>query len=684
MSENLLISLNDSQKIAAQHIDGPLLILAGAGSGKTKTITTRLAFLISIGIDPSSILTLTFTNKAATEMRERAFSLIDSSKIFTPPLLCTFHKFGLLFLKFHMSELERKNNFIIIDTDDKKRILKSINKEIPSALLASEVSKYKNSLMSPSEVKATAQLKLYQEIAQIYEDYENYLEKNNLVDFDDLLLLPYKILKNNESLAKQISQKYQYIMVDEYQDTNELQYRLLRLLCSSHNNLCVVGDDDQSIYGWRGATIKNILNFSDHFENSLVIKLEDNYRSTDTILNHANQLIEHNRDRLGKKLIGTRTKGDSIRIYESNDENDETRKIVEDIKKLIDSGENPKNIAILFRVNALSRSLEEGFNKAGLHYKLVGGMKFYERSEIKDLIAYFRILTNLNDNFSIKRIINKPKRGIGKTTIEKLEEKSIETGKSIFDLIQDLDAEGISLIVGKKNARTLKVFEASILDLRESLTQSKMRFLDNFEETFDYRASYDNLPDGFERQANIDEFYGYIRDYFIQNPHLDLKDFLNEIALESENDDYSGEAVSMMSVHASKGLEFKNLFIIGLEEGFFPITGDGSDLEEERRLGYVAITRAKDNLTLSFVHSRFYKGKRTVLSKSRFLSESGLIKGSLTIQKQADFKKGDIVSHKIFGMGRVEKVTSAGKDYKLTINFGGTKRDILSSFVEKA
>ncbi|WP_152057998.1 ATP-dependent helicase [Aliarcobacter butzleri] len=684
MSENLLISLNDSQKIAAQHVDGPLLILAGAGSGKTKTITTRLAFLISIGIDPSSILTLTFTNKAATEMRERAFSLLDSSKIFTPPLLCTFHKFGLLFLKFHMSELERKNNFIIIDTDDKKRILKSINKEIPSALLASEVSKYKNSLMSPSEVKATAQLKLYQEIAQIYEDYENYLEKNNLVDFDDLLLLPYKILKNNENLAKQISQKYQYIMVDEYQDTNELQYRLLRLLCSSHNNLCVVGDDDQSIYGWRGATIKNILNFSDHFENSLVIKLEDNYRSTDTILNHANQLIEHNRDRLGKKLIGTRTKGDSIRIYESNDENDETRKIVEDIKKLIDSGENPKNIAILFRVNALSRSLEEGFNKAGLHYKLVGGMKFYERSEIKDLIAYFRILTNLNDNFSIKRIINKPKRGIGKTTIEKLEEKSIETGKSIFDLIQDLDAEGISLIVGKKNARTLKVFEASILDLRESLTQSKMRFLDNFEETFDYRASYDNLPDGFERQANIDEFYGYIRDYFIQNPHLDLKDFLNEIALESENDDYSGEAVSMMSVHASKGLEFKHLFIIGLEEGFFPITGDGSDLEEERRLGYVAITRAKDNLTLSFVHSRFYKGKRTVLSKSRFLSESGLIKGSLTIQKQADFKKGDIVSHKIFGIGRVEKVTSAGKDYKLTINFGGTKRDILSSFVEKA
>ena len=684
MSENLLLSLNESQKIAAQHIDGPMLILAGAGSGKTKTITTRLAYLISIGIDPKAILTLTFTNKAAAEMRERAFNMIDQSIINTPPLLCTFHKFGLLFLKFYMTELNRKNNFIIIDTDDKKRIIKSIDKEITTSLLSSEISKYKNSLLSPSEAKSAAQLKLYQQIADVYEKYDEYLEKNNLVDFDDLLLLPYKILKDNEKLAKEISQKYQYIMVDEYQDTNELQYRLLRLLCTSHSNLCVVGDDDQSIYGWRGATIKNILNFTEHFENTLVVKLEENYRSTDTILDHANQLIEHNRDRLGKKLVGTREKGDSIRIYESQDENEETRKIVDDIKQLIDAGVSPKNIAVLFRVNALSRSLEEGFNKAGLHYKLVGGMKFYERTEIKDLIAYFRILTNSNDNFSIKRIINKPKRGIGKTTIDKLEAKSIQSGKSIFNLIQNMDSTEITTIVGKKNSRTLKVFEASVLDLKEMLLESKMKFLDNFEETFDYRASYDNLPDGFERQGNIDEFYGYIRDYFIQNPHLDLKDFLNEIALESEADSYNSEAVSMMSIHASKGLEFKKLFIIGFEEGFFPITGDGCDLEEERRLGYVAITRAMDNLTLSFVHSRFYKGKRASLTKSRFLSESGLIKGCLTIQKQSGFKKGDLVQHKIFGMGRVLKSTNAGKDYKLTINFAGTHRDILSSFVQKA
>ncbi|QDF27904.1 ATP-dependent helicase [Halarcobacter anaerophilus] len=683
MSENFLNSLNKSQQIAAQHIDGALLILAGAGSGKTKTITTRLAYLISIGIDPSSILTLTFTNKAATEMRERAFSMIDPNMINTPPLLCTFHKFGLLFLKFYMTELGRKNSFIIIDNDDKKRILKSIDKEITTSLLVSEISKYKNTLLTPSEAKAAAQLKLYQQIADIYEKYEAYLLKNNLVDFDDLLLLPYLILEKNEQLAKQISEKYQYVMVDEYQDTNELQYKLLRKLCFTHENLCVVGDDDQSIYGWRGATIKNILNFADNFKDTKVIKLEENYRSTDTILEHANQLIEHNRDRLGKKLIGTRQKGDSVKVYESQDETEETRKIIDDIKKLIIEGESAKDIAILFRVNALSRSLEEGFNKAGINYKLIGGMKFYERAEIKDLIAYFRILTNSTDNFSFKRVVNKPKRGIGKTTIEKLDAKSIELKKPIFSIIEESSPEELTAIVGKKNSRTLKVFIASIMDLRDTLEESKMRFLDLFEDTFDYRASFDSVPDGFDRQANIDEFYGYIRDFFIQNPHLNLEDFLNEIALESEQGELNDQAVSMMSIHSSKGLEYKHIFIIGLEEGFFPIIGEGSNIEEERRLGYVAITRAMDRLTLSFVHSRFYKGKRATLLKSRFLSESGLIKGSLTIEKQSSYKKGDLVQHKIFGMGRVQKASKAGKDYKLTINFGGTRRDILSSFVEK-
>ncbi len=677
----MLSALNESQKIAAQHIDGPLLILAGAGSGKTKTITTRLAYLISIGIDPASILTLTFTNKAATEMRQRAFSLIDN--VVYPPLLCTFHKFGLLFLKFHISKLGRKNNFVIIDTDDKKKILKSIDKETTTSILASEISKFKNSTMTVAQAKASAQDKLYTQIADVYEKYENYLFENNLVDFDDLLLLAYKILEENEDLAKETSLRYKYIMVDEYQDTNELQYKLLKKLCYEHSNLCVVGDDDQSIYGWRGATIKNILTFSDTFSDALTIKLEENYRSTNKILFHANALIEHNRDRLGKKLVGTRAEGNSIKVYESGDENEETRKIVDDIKQLIVAGESAKDIAILFRVNALSRALEEGLVRGNVNYKLVGGVKFYERAEIKDLIAYFRVITNANDNFSIKRIINKPKRGIGKTTIDKLDLESHKLSKSIFSIIKEYTPEELAALVGKKNSRTLKVFMASIEDLQDVLDEAKMRFIDIFEDTFDFKTTYEKMIDADDRIANIDEFYGYLRDYFMEHMELGLEDFLNEISLESAADEISEEYISLMSIHASKGLEFKHVFIIGMEEGFFPIVGDGSDIEEERRLGYVSITRAKDNLTLSFAHSRFYKGRRTQLIKSRFLTESDLIKGSLTIEKNSAFKKDDLVKHKIFGMGRVISVQKAGKELKLKINFGGNRRDILSSFVEK-
>ncbi len=681
MSE-ILSSLNPSQLEAAKHIDGSLLILAGAGSGKTKTITSRVAYLISIGIDPSSILTLTFTNKAANEMRERALSLIQNNTY--PPLLCTFHKFGLLFLKFHIHTIGRKNNFVIIDTDDKKRILKNIDKEITTSLLAAEISKYKNSLVTSEVAKQTAQDKQFAKIADVYEKYENYLEDNNLVDFDDLLLLTYKILNENKEICEQTSSRYQYIMVDEYQDTNELQYKLLRKLCSTHTNLCVVGDDDQSIYGWRGATIKNILNFADQFENTKVVKLEENYRSTDTILKYANNLIEHNRDRVGKKLIGTRSEGNSIKIYESSDENEETRKIADDIKALILAGENPREIAVLFRVNALSRSLEEGLNRNGINYQLIGGMKFYERAEIKDLIAYFRVITNANDDFSFKRIVNKPKRGIGKTTIDKLELYSVDNKISMFNVIDKLSPDDLTAIVGKKNSRTLKVFAASIFDLQEILENSPMRFIDAFEETFDFKTSFDTAVDGLDRKANIDEFYGLVRDYFLEHPDLKLEDFLNEISLESDQDAIVNESISLMSIHASKGLEYKHLFIIGMEEGFFPIIGDGSDIEEERRLGYVSFTRAKDELTLSFVHSRFYKGKRANLLKSRFLTESGLIKGSLILEKTNNsFSKGDLVNHKVFGMGRIISVNKAGKDLKLKINFGGSKRDILSSFVEK-
>ena len=680
MSE-ILEGLNEQQREAASHIDGPLLILAGAGSGKTKTITTRLAYLISIGIDPANTLTLTFTNKASKEMRDRALSMLD--EVHTPPLLVTFHKFGLMFLKFHIDKLGRKNNFVVIDNDDKKRIIKNINSSITTSIAAAEISTYKNSLITPEEAIKKAEVKLYQQIADIYKKYEEYLSVNNLVDFDDLLILPYKILEADKELAYETSEKYKYIMVDEYQDTNEIQYKLLKLLSHTHNNLCVVGDDDQSIYGWRGANINNILNFNKELENVKTIKLESNYRSSENILNIANELIEHNRGRLGKKLQSTKGRGESIKVIASQNEQDEAKKISTMIRNFINEGESINDIAILFRVNALSRSIEEGLNKEFIPYKLIGGFRFYERAEIKDLISYFRVIANFDDDFSLKRIINKPKRGIGKATIDKLEASAESENISILEFIKKTKKTTLEELVGKKNTKSLKQFYKDLESLKEQSQNETMSFLDKFEESIEYKSSYYNQPDEMERIANIDEFYGYYKDYIIKNPLSSIDEFLNDLALQSDQDQISEESVSLMSIHASKGLEFKHLFVIGLEEGFFPITGDGVDLEEERRLGYVAFTRAMDNLHLSYVTSRLFRGRRADLVKSRFLTESGVIKGSLSISKSSNYKKGDLVNHKIFGMGRIESLTKAGKDYKLKINFGGVKREILSSFVEK-
>ncbi len=680
--DKIFTNLNASQCSAVKQIDGPLLILAGAGSGKTKTITSRLAYLLDVvGIAPNNTLTLTFTNKAAKEMQERAFSMINPTSY--PPLLCTFHKFGLLFLKFNIHLLKRQNNFVVIDTDDKKRILKKINAELPLPLIASEISRYKNSLISPGEAYAQAELKNYKQIAKIYDEYEAYLLENNLVDFDDLLALTFRLLDENEELAKRTSEQYQYIMIDEYQDTNELQFRLLRKLCMTHNNLCVVGDDDQSIYGWRGAHVRNILEFHEDFENTTIVKLEHNYRSRAAILNVANELIQHNRSRLGKKLIATREGGEAVVILSSHDENEEARKISAKINDLISQGVSPKEIAILYRVNALSRSLEEGLNRAGIAYKLVGGLRFYDRAEVKDLISYIRLITNPHDNFSMKRIINKPKRGLGKASVEKIELAAITKAVSMYDFIKESSVAELEALVKKKNTQTLKKFAADIDTVIEVAEHSTYEFIDVLEEKFKLKDIYKNLADESERIANMDEFYGLFRDFIKQSPEATLDEFLNELTLQSDQDEVEGESIYIMSIHASKGLEFEHLFIIGMEEGFLPLIGDGSDTEEERRLGYVAFTRAKDTLTLSHVSSRFYKGRRTDLGKSRFLTEAGLCAGSLKVEQNTAFKKGDLVRHKIFGPGRVLGVSKAGREFKLSINFGGSHRDILASFVER-
>ncbi|GAB6074554.1 ATP-dependent helicase [Nautilia lithotrophica] len=664
---DFLNELNEAQKEAATHIDGALLILAGAGSGKTKTITTRLAYLLSLGIDPANTLTLTFTNKAASEMRERALRMINNNTAH-PPLLSTFHKFGLMFLKLYIHLIGRKNTFVIIDGDDQKKILKSISTDLPLSFVSKEISKYKNSFLNAEEVFSLAKDTTYKKLAHIYDKYQKYLIENNLVDFDDLLLLTYTILNENDDLCKEISNKYQYIMVDEYQDTNEIQLLLLKKLCRTHNNICVVGDDDQSIYGFRGANHKNILNFEKDF-NAKVIKLETNYRSTNQILNAANSLISFNKMRYDKKLKSALGDGKEIELLKSYNEMAEAEAIAKRVKNLIDRGVNPKEIAILYRINALSRSIEDGLRTYGITYKLVGGMRFYEREEIKDLISYLRVFVNPNDDYSFKRIINKPKRGIGKTTILKLEEA--KGGKSFLEFIKEDDLSFLS----KKAAKTLKELEKTI-EFLSSLPIEELP--EAIEKTIELSTSYKDE----DKRRNVEEFYGMMH----ERKDLSLREFLNELSLESDQDKITDEMINVMTIHASKGLEFEHLFVIGMEEGFFPL--NEADIEEERRLAYVAITRAKKELTLSYVESRYIRGQRSRVSKSRFLTEAGLIKGERVNLKEAPsggmFKVGGLVKHKVFGTGRILGINKAGNKTKLKIDFGHNVREILSDFVEKA
>jgi DNA helicase-2/ATP-dependent DNA helicase PcrA len=655
---NFLDELNPSQYEAATHIDGSLLILAGAGSGKTKTITSRLAYLLSLGIDPQSTLTLTFTNKAASEMRERAMRLIDN--ISTPPLLSTFHKFGLLFLKMNIHYLNRSNTFVIIDTDDKKRIIKSISQELPLPLVAKEISKFKNNFLTPNDIFAMAKDENSKKLSHIYENYIAYLNKNNLVDFDDLLLLTYKILDEFPEVAESYSKRYQYIMVDEYQDTNDIQLKILKKLCSTHNNICVVGDDDQSIYGFRGANIKNILEFQKDFD-AKIVKLEENYRSTPEILEVANKLISFNKNRHDKILKPTLKSGKKVEIIENYNETAEAEIISKKIRELIINGVSPDDIAILYRINALSRSIEDGLRSNNINYKLVGGMKFYEREEIKDIISYLRLIINPHDDYSFKRVVNKPRRGVGKTSLDKLESSKTT---SFFDA--DLS------MLSKKAQKSITEFKELITEL-SNMDIEEMVF--NIDEKIGLSEFYKDE----DKKRNLQEFYGLLKEYALKG--YSLEEILNELSLESDADNIENGAVNVMTIHASKGLEFDYLFVVGLEEGFFPL-GD-ADIEEERRLAYVALTRAKKELVLSYAKSRYLHGKRDFLDKSRFLSEMGLLNERVAHKEIKPTKNNDLVKHKVFGIGKVIGSTKVGKQYKLKINFGGDIREILDNFVER-
>lgn len=689
---NLFEDLNDSQKQAVSHIDGAMLILAGAGSGKTKTITTRLAYLIGeVGIPSHNTLTLTFTNKAASVMRHRALNFLQGNH---NPLLCTFHKFGLLFLKLHFERLERKNSFIVIDTDDTKKIIKDLihdkNKDNVYDIIQ-YISYCKNEGKRVSNVFEDLNLlkehnfEKYQneyKFANYYRAYEEYLLKQNFVDFDDLLLLSNLILENDINFAKEQSLLYNYITVDEYQDTNTLQYKILKNLCCMHENITVVGDDDQSIYSWRGAKIENILNFQNDFKNVKLVKLEQNYRSVGTILQAANNLISHNEQRLGKTLICTKDTGENIKILKNENEKDEGLYIAQEVKKLLNSGVEAKEIAVLFRVNALSRAIEEAFMKKQISYKLLSGMRFYERLEIKDLISYLRLILNPSDDLSFKRIINRPKRSIGEKALKNLEEYAKKRQISLFDALCESDG-GVGILTTKKAQNEANIFIQNIHTLK-SYDNAKKVF-DNIEELFKIKDYFSEQDDGDERIRNLDEFYANLREKLKEDPEASLEDLLSEISLLSDQDNLDEECVCLMSIHASKGLEFDYVFIIGFDEGFFPLNSE-ENLEEERRLAYVAITRAKKFLTISVANSRFYHGSRANINPSRFLEESKLINEKSKNQniQKTSFCKGDLVKHKIFGIGRVVEVNKSGKEEKLNINFGGIMRVIMASFVEKA
>ncbi|WP_394997599.1 ATP-dependent helicase [uncultured Helicobacter sp.] len=680
-----LDSLNPQQRQAVEHTEGALLILAGAGSGKTKTLTTRLAYLIEeIGVPAQHTLTLTFTNKAATEMRERAMALLESSTQ-APPLLCTFHKFGLLFLRFHIHRLGRSANFTLLDSDDCKRIAKKLAPNLTPQRILGYISSCKNASLSPESAAAYAHTPEYKALQRVYVEYEEFLRSKNMLDFDDLLYLTCEILRTHEDLRDETSGHYQYIMVDEYQDTNEIQYKLLSYLTSTHTNLCVVGDDDQSIYGWRGADINNILNFEQQFSNATLIKLEQNYRSTPEILQAANALIAHNTRRLGKNLQSTKESGQAVEILHSQDEAQEGSAIATIIAKELTQGKKAREFAVLFRLNALSRGIEEAFNKAKIPYQIIGAMRFYERAEVKDLLSYVRLVHNLSDDYSLLRIINTPRRGIGKKSQENLESLARAKQMSIAETFSAYKEE-CAKALGQKNFKTLEGFFAKIAELKELADSEKLAFIESLQEWLDFSKEF-NALESVDRIANIEEFYGVLRDFVVQNPDESLQDFLNTIALSSSSDEQGGECVSCMSIHSAKGLEFDNVFVIGLEEEMFPLYGGGDELQEERRLGYVAFTRARHKLYLCSVESRFVHGKRRFLRPSRFLTESGSQSTSSLARHDGEqdesIKVNDMVLHKVFGTGRVCEVRDSGGSVALKINFGGNERVILQSFVQK-
>lgn len=669
-----ITNLNNEQKQAVQLTEGPLLILAGAGSGKTKVLTTRIAYLIEEkNISPYNILAITFTNKAAKEMQTRIINLVGEYA--KNMQISTFHSFGLRILRENYEKLGYDKNFVIMDSEDSltvvKRILKDLDldpKQYNPNAIKNKISSCKNELMSPKDYEKYASSEFEQTVLKVYYSYEEKLKRNNSVDFDDLLILPIKLFTLYEDILDKYQEKFKYILVDEYQDTNEAQYRLTKLLASKYRNICVVGDENQSIYSFRGANYRNILNFEKDYKEAKVIKLEQNYRSTTNILDAANDVIKNNESRKDKKLWSDKGTGDKITYFRSHDEKEEAHYVSRKIKELIDSGVDPKEIAILYRTNAQSRGIEEEMLKENIPYRIVGGYQFYNRKEIKDLLAYLRLIHNEKDNVSLTRIINVPKRGIGLKTISNLNALADIEGKSIYEVIES-----------GKELEFKNVIE-NLKKVAENVTLTEL--IDKVLDTTGYRAELESEKtlEADIRLENLEEFKSVTKAFEEENGVVSLEDFLFQTSLVSDKDEYqdSSDKVSLMTVHSVKGLEFDQVFVIGLEEGIFPHMNslmENSELEEERRLMYVAITRAKEKLYLINARKRVLYGKDQINPPSRFIGEinKDLIESNQEEVKQeeikidksekfyeedVDYQVGDYVYHDVFGAGRVVEVTN--------------------------
>ena len=627
MNLNLLEKLNEKQREAASQIDGSILILAGAGSGKTRTITYRIAHMIeNIGISPYSILAVTFTNKAAKEMRERVENLVG--EVAKSCTISTFHSFGMRLLRMHAAEVGYSPNFTIYDTDDQKRIIKAILKgqnitvngnKLTERELISIISKIKEEIKTVEEYSV-----MNKQIIEVYEKYNRSLIESNAMDFSDILLNTYKLLQNSSILEK-IQKKYKYIMIDEYQDTNNLQYKIIDLIARKSSNLCVVGDENQSIYGFRGANILNILNFENNYNNAKIIKLEENYRSTSTILDAANELIKNNKSSKDKKLWTQNGKGDLIKVLVCDNARDEVSKIIDIIKENHQNGIPYKDMTILYRTNMQSRVFEEGLLRYNIPHKVFGGISFYSRAEIKDIIAYLSIIVNPQDELNLQRIVNVPKRKVGEKGIEKIITFARENNLNLLDALSHIkDISGLTA-TGKEKLSEMYDIIKELKDLSYSETASyivetlldKIKYIDYVKETYD---------DADARIENIEEFKNSILELENVVGVLRLSEYLENVSLVSATDDLEDEKdyIKLMTIHNSKGLEFPIVFLVGFENEIFPgarASFDEKEMEEERRLCYVALTRAEKKLYLSHTAIRFVYGQDRLATPSVFLKE---------------------------------------------------------------